>query len=62
MAGAKGLDLNNPHNIFIHSFQPFNSPIDGEVIKNTKQLREHENRHQVKQVGNDFINKRKREQ
>ena len=35
-------------------FQEFTSPIDGERIASAKQLREHETRHGVKQVGNDF--------
>lgn len=35
----------------INTFQPFDSPIDGEHIASRKSLREHEKRHGVVQVG-----------
>lgn len=34
--------------------EPFQSPIDGTVITSRSQLREHEQRHGVRQVGNDW--------
>jgi len=34
--------------------QPFRSPIDGTVITSRSQLREHEQRHGVRQCGNDW--------
>lgn len=33
---------------------PFTSPIDRSEISSRSQLREHEKRHGVKQIGNDF--------
>lgn len=46
VANTKGLQIS--------VFQEFTSPIDGTVIASTQQLREHESKHGVKQVGNDF--------
>ena len=36
------------------TFESFESPIDGSVISSTAQLRDHEKKHNVKQVGNDY--------
>jgi hypothetical protein len=33
----------------------FRSPVDGSVITSRSQLREHEQRHGVRQVGNDWV-------
>lgn len=35
-------------------FEPFKSPIDGTVITCNRQLREHERKHGVRQVGSDI--------
>lgn len=45
----------------INSFQPFLSPIDNKMITNRKELQEHNTRHGVVQVGNEYINKQERE-
>ncbi len=41
----------------INSFKEFISPVDGKRIASTKQLRDHERQHGMKQCGNDFNNK-----
>jgi len=61
LKGSKGIDFDNPPTIYTHSFQPFQSPIDGKIISNTKELREHERHYKVKQCGNDFSNLTKKE-
>lgn len=44
-------------NIQVGTFQEFQSPIDGSRIASSKQLRDHEKAHGVRQVGNDLKNK-----
>jgi len=34
--------------------EPFVSPLDGKVIGSRSALREHERRHNVRQIGNDW--------
>lgn len=46
-----------PKGMQVSSFQSFVSPIDGSQIGSTQQLREHEKRHGVRQVGNDLLGK-----
>ena len=38
----------------IHDVEPFFSPIDGSIIGSRRDLREHEKRHNVRQLGNDW--------
>jgi hypothetical protein len=38
----------------IHDVDPFQSPIDGSIIGSRRDLREHEKRHNVRQLGNDW--------
>ena len=38
----------------IHDVEPFFSPIDGSIIGSRRDLREHEKRHSVRQLGNDW--------
>jgi hypothetical protein len=38
------------------TFKEFISPVDGKRIASTKQLRDHERQHGMKQCGNDFNN------
>ena len=38
----------------VRDVDPFLSPIDGSVIGSRRDLREHEKRHNVRQVGNDW--------
>lgn len=38
----------------VKAFTGFESPIDGSWIGSREQLRDHEKKHNVKQVGNDF--------
>jgi hypothetical protein len=39
----------------IHEITEFKSPIDHSMITNRRQLREHERRHNVRQIGNDYV-------
>jgi len=34
--------------------EPFISPVDGKVVGSRSALREHERRHNVRQIGNDW--------
>ena len=43
----------------VSAFKEFRSPVDGTMIASRKQLADHERRHGIKQVGNDFNNIRK---
>jgi hypothetical protein len=38
----------------IRDVDPFKSPIDGSIIGSRRDLREHEKKHNVRQVGNDW--------
>ena len=38
----------------IRDVDPFQSPIDGSIIGSRRDLREHEKRHNVRQLGNDW--------
>lgn len=38
----------------IKDIEPFKSPIDGSIISSRSQIRDHEKKHGVKQVGNDW--------
>lgn len=46
----------------VNAFKEFRSPIDGTMIASRKQLADHERRHGVKQVGNDFNQPTRKEQ
>ena len=39
----------------IHSVQSFVSPIDGSIIRSGAELRSHEKKHNVIQVGNEYV-------
>ena len=41
----------------IADVEPFVSPIDGTVISSRAQIREHEKKHNVRSLGNDYVNK-----
>jgi hypothetical protein len=38
----------------IKDIEPFQSPLDGSFVKSRRELREHEKRHNVRQIGNDW--------
>jgi hypothetical protein len=38
----------------VSDIEPFKSPIDGSLISSRSTLREHENKHNVRQIGNDW--------
>lgn len=44
----------NPAAYFVPDLKSFISPLDGKEISSRSQLREHEARHNVRQVGNDL--------
>lgn len=46
-----------PIGMQVSTFQEFVSPIDGTVIASKSQLRDHEKRYNVRQVGNDLVGK-----
>ena len=56
--GSKGINYNEAHNIMTSSFKEFISPIDGSKIASSRQLRDHEKRYNVRQVGNDLLTKK----
>lgn len=39
----------------INSFQPFMSPVDGSMINSRNDLSNHNKRHNVEQVGNEYV-------
>ena len=41
------------HNI-MKDIEPFLSPVDGSYVTSRSELREHEKRHNVRQIGNDW--------
>jgi hypothetical protein len=38
----------------IKDIEPFQSPVDGSYVTSRSELREHEKRHNVRQIGNDW--------
>lgn len=44
----------------IGAFESFQSPVDGSWISSREQLRDHEKKHNVRQVGNDLLNETKK--
>lgn len=59
MEGARGWDFSKKAGFISGSFEPFISPIDGKMIRNSKELSGHNRRHSVEQVGNEYINNNK---
>ena len=43
-----------PHLIIVKDIEPFVSPIDKSIISSRSGLREHERKHNVRQIGNDW--------
>lgn len=46
-----------PNVLGAYAFEPFVSPIDGSVLSSNRDIREHEKKHNVVQVGNDLKNR-----
>ena len=54
-AGKKaGKDFNRAAYSIMKDIEPFKSPIDGSYVTSRSELREHEKRHNVRQIGNDW--------
>jgi glycine cleavage system H lipoate-binding protein len=51
-----GADALRPQQTFVvmKDIEPFVSPVDGNVVGSRSALREHERRHNVRQIGNDW--------
>ena len=51
-----GADALRPQQAFVvmKDIEPFVSPVDGNVVGSRSALREHERRHNVRQIGNDW--------
>jgi hypothetical protein len=47
--GAKRSSFN-----LIKDIEPFRSPLDGKYVTSRSELREHEKKHNVRQIGNDW--------
>jgi|TARA_R110001583_G_scaffold154138_4_gene305818 hypothetical protein len=43
-----------PHLVIVKDIEPFESPIDKSIISSRSGLREHERKHNVRQIGNDW--------
>ena len=49
-----GKSLNKASHNIMKDIEPFQSPVDGSYVTSRSELREHEKRHNVRQIGNDW--------
>ena len=50
----------SPTFVVMKDIEPFVSPVDGKVVGSRSTLREHERRHNVRQIGNDWAGSERR--
>lgn len=55
LATKLGTPIQHGDRLCIGGFEPFQSPIDGSIIASKEQLREHEKKHNVRQVGDAYL-------